>query len=144
MSKKGVWRIAKSAGYRSVPEMAQGLAQKMCGQDLIQFLKESRVSRILIGIEPGGGVAWLTAETVCRYPTYRITLHPNRSISNWIEDLGHEIGHLLAWGLGSAPLFKTDHIFAETFAMVWSQITENRIAARKIFCKLKKERKIRL
>jgi len=144
MGKKGVWRIAKYAGYESTPEMAQGLAQKMQGQDLMQFLKEHRVARILIGIEPGGGVAWITAETICKYPVFRITLHPNRSVSNWIEDLGHEIGHLLAWGFGSTPLFKEDHVFAETFAMLWSRITENRIRARKIFCRLIKEKEINL
>ncbi len=141
------WHVLQYAGrrYKNIPEMALDLAQKMRGQNLMSFLKAHHVCRILVGTEKMGGVAWLIAENACISSlSYRLTLHPNRSISNWIEDLGHEIGHLNAWDFDSIPLMKGEEHFAETFALTWSGISENRIAARKIFCKLIKEKEVKL
>ncbi len=146
MEYKSSWRVLRKAGYASISQMAQGLLYGVQRQDLIQFLKNHRVNRLLVGWETGflckGGLAWVVAETIFVNSPLRITLRPDR-ISCWIEDLGHEIGHLLAWDFGSLPLLsRGEENFAEMFGNLWASKKGERLKARKIFCRLIKEREI--
>jgi len=120
--------------------MVEDLVQKTRNQDLTQLLKRYRINRILLGIEKGEGLAWI----ICENPTitnlsYRITLNPARSLFDLIEDLGHELGHLIAWqDFNSVPIFKKDEEFAEMFCKRWARETSNQIQAKKILTKLLK------
>jgi hypothetical protein len=138
MEYKSSWSVLRKAGFASIPQMAQGLLYRVQRQDLVYFLKDHRVRRLLMGWEKRSGLAWLTAEDIYVNSMYRITLRPDR-IYSWIEDLGHEIGHLFAWNFDSLPLSKGEENFAEIFGNLWASKKEERLKARKIFCRLIRE-----
>lgn len=91
-------------------------------------------------------------------PLFEIVLDPKRSTWNWIEDLGHELGHLEARQLGSKRLdLRTralrlgdpgcteflnqsfiEEAFADRFGEAWSAIASHRRQARRLFLRLMK------